>query len=429
MKVYTNPSAEEIQKIIARPVTEKLKLDQLVQEIFDEVAKKGDAALKKFTKKFDKVDITTLQVSQSEIDGAEKKCSKELINAIDVAYNNIYKFHFSQKEEVKIVETIKGVSCWRESKGIERVGLYIPGGTAPLFSTVLMLGIPAQIAGCKELILCSPPDKNGEIHPAILLAAKKSGIKTILKVGGIQAIAAMSVGTESIQAVYKIFGPGNSYVTAAKQYAQQNGVAIDMPAGPSEVMIFADKTADPDFVAADLLSQAEHGIDSQIILICLSKSFADAVQSAIREQLVDLPRKEMAEKSLENSRIIVLDKDKDVIPIINAYAPEHLIIAVEDEGKYLDDIYNAGSVFLGNYTPESAGDYASGTNHTLPTNGYARAYSGVSLDSFVKKITYQRISPKGLQSLGHTIEVMAEAESLMAHKNAVSIRLKKLESK
>lgn len=429
MKVYTNPSAEEIQKIIARPVNEKLKLDQLVQEIFDEVAKKGDAALKKFTKKFDKVDITTLQVSQSEIDAAEKKCSKELINAIDVAYNNIYKFHFSQKEEVKIVETIKGVSCWRESKAIERVGLYIPGGTAPLFSTVLMLGIPAQIAGCKELILCSPPDKNGEIHPAILLAAKKSGIKTILKVGGIQAIAAMSVGTESIQAVYKIFGPGNSYVTAAKQYAQQNGVAIDMPAGPSEVMIFADKTADPDFVAADLLSQAEHGIDSQTILICLSKAFAEAVQSAIREQLVDLPRKEMAEKSLENSRIIVLDKDKDVIPIINAYAPEHLIIAVEDEGKYLDDIYNAGSVFLGNYTPESAGDYASGTNHTLPTNGYARAYSGVSLDSFVKKITYQRISPKGLQSLGHTIEVMAEAENLLAHKNAVSIRLKKLENK
>jgi histidinol dehydrogenase len=349
-----------------------------------------------------------------------------LKTAIDIAKTNIEKFHSAQKEEVKRIDTIPGVTCWRESKAIEKVGLYIPGGSAPLFSSVLMLGIPARLAGCKEIVLCTPPQLDGKIHPAILYTAAAIGIKQVYKVGGIQAIAAMTFGTETIPQVNKIFGPGNSYVTAAKQYALRKGIAIDMPAGPSEVLIVADDSADADFVAADLLSQAEHGPDSQVILITYNEKFAEKVIDAIENQLQKLSRSTIAKQALENSKCILMDNLKDAVDFINEYAPEHLIISVQDEGEYLDNIVNAGSVFLGMYTPESAGDYASGTNHTLPTAGYAKAYSGVSLDSFLKKITFQRISPKGLQSIGPTIETMAEAEGLDAHKNAVTIRLKKI---
>lgn len=426
MKRYINPDKKTLETILRRPEKDAQNLEQTVAIVFDEVKSKGDRAVRKNTKQFDHVDLEEMRVTTEELHAAEKLLSRNLKNAIEIARNNIEKFHASQKEEVKMIDTIPGVTCWRESKAIESVGLYVPGGTAPLFSTVLMLGIPAKLAGCKNIVLCSPPDRDGKIHPAILFAANLVGITHVFAIGGIQAIAAMTYGTESVPRVHKIFGPGNQYVTAAKQYAQRKGVAIDMPAGPSEVMVLADDTADPEFVAADLLSQAEHGSDSQVLLLCFSTAFAGKVDDALRTQVQALPRKEIALQALENSKTIVVNEQQEAISIINAYAPEHLIISVEDEGDYLEAIENAGSVFLGMFTPESAGDYASGTNHTLPTNGYARAYSGVSLDSFVRKMTFQRISPKGLQALGPSIEIMAEAEELMAHKNAVTLRLKKL---
>jgi len=426
MKIIELNNGCNWKEILKRPEKDQQNLEQTVSIVFDEVKSMGDRAVKKNTRQFDKVEINELLVSDAELAEAEKKVSRQLKNAIEIAKNNIDKFHQSQKEEVKIIETIPGVTCWRESKAIEKVGLYIPGGTAPLFSTVLMLAIPAKIAGCKEIVLCSPPNSEGKIHPAILYAAKITGVTKIFKAGGIQAIAAMTFGTESIPKVYKIFGPGNQYVTAAKQYALRKGISIDMPAGPSEVLVLADETADPDFVAADLLSQAEHGSDSQSVLVTFTKAFAEKVMKAISVQLEELPKREIARKSLENSKAIIVSSQKEAIKVINEYAPEHLIISVQGEGEYLDEIENAGSVFIGMYTPESAGDYASGTNHTLPTNGFSKSYSGVSLDSFLKKITFQRISPKGLQSLGPSIEIMAEAEELQAHKNAVSVRLKKM---
>ncbi|MFZ5554975.1 MAG: histidinol dehydrogenase [Bacteroidota bacterium] len=426
MKIIELNNEINRKELLKRPEKDQQNLEQTVAIVFDEVKSMGDRAVKKNTRQFDKVELTGLSASDTELEEAEKKVSRQLKNAIEIAKNNIEKFHLSQKEEVKMIETVPGVTCWRESKAIEKVGLYIPGGTAPLFSTVLMLAIPARIAGCKEIVLCSPPNTEGKIHPAILYAAKITGVTKIFKAGGIQAIAAMTFGTESVPKVHKIFGPGNQYVTAAKQYAMRKGMAIDMPAGPSEVLVLADDTADPEFVAADLLSQAEHGADSQVILVCFSVKFAEKVLKAVAIQLEELPRKDIAKQALENSKAIIVSSQKEAIAIINDYAPEHLIISVEDEGEYLDEIENAGSVFIGMYTPESAGDYASGTNHTLPTNGYAKSWSGVSLDSFVKKITFQRISPKGLQSLGPSIEIMAEAEELRAHKNAVSVRLKKI---
>lgn len=426
MKIIINPSREEWKKITKRPEKDLKSLENTISIVFDEVKSSGDKAIRKNTKQFDKVDLIDFRVSEEEFLEAENKVSRQLKTAIEIAKNNIEKFHASQKEEVKIIDTIPGVACWRESKPIEKVGLYIPGGTAPLFSTVLMLGVPAVIAGCKEIILCTPPNSEGKIDPAILYTAKLIGLKKVFKVGGIQAIAGMTFGTETIPKVYKIFGPGNSYVTAAKQFAMRKGIAIDMPAGPSEVLVLADDTADPEFIAADLLSQAEHGEDSQVIFVTMNKDFANKVLSEVDNQLEKLPRASIAIKSLENSFTIILNDQSSIIDFINEYGPEHLIVAVNDEGEYLDEIINAGSVFIGMYTPESAGDYASGTNHTLPTSGYAKSYSGVSLDSYIKKITYQRISPKGLQSLGPSIEVMAEAEGLQAHKNAVTVRLKKI---
>lgn len=426
MKTYTYPSKEKWKELCKRPEPDYKSLESTISIVFDEVKSMGDRAVKKNTRQFDQVELDFIQVSELEIEDAINKVSRQLKTAIDIAKNNIEKFHAVQKEEVKRIDTIPGVTCWRESKAIEKVGLYIPGGSAPLFSTVLMLGIPARLAGCKEIVMCTPPQKDGSIHSSILYTAASIGIKKIYKVGGIQAIAAMTFGTETIPNVYKIFGPGNSYVTAAKQYAFRKGMAIDMPAGPSEVLIMADETADVDFIAADLLSQAEHGSDSQVILVTYSEKFANKVSDALNNQIDRLPRSNIARQALENSKCLIMEKKKDAIDFINEYAPEHLIVSVEDEGEYLDEIVNAGSVFLGMYTPESAGDYASGTNHTLPTAGFAKAYSGVSLDSFLKKITFQRITPKGLQSLGPSIEIMAEAEGLDAHKNAVSVRLKKI---
>lgn len=426
MNIFLNPTQAEWAKLLTRPQLDVQQLDKTVSIVFDEVKSLGDRAVRKNTKQFDGVDLVDLCVTNEEFEEAEKQIPKNLKNAIEIAKNNIEKFHQSQREEVKMVETIPGVTCWRESKAIESIGLYIPGGTAPLFSTVLMLAVPAKIAGCKQIVICTPPGKDGKIHPAILYTAHISGIQKVFKVGGIQAIAAMTFGTETIPKVYKIFGPGNQYVTAAKKFSMQKGMAVDMPAGPSEVMILADDSADPDFIAADLLSQAEHGSDSQVVLLTFTESFAKRVHDAISLQLQELPRNQIAQAALQHSKLIVVDHHKQAVEMINYYAPEHLIIAVEDEGEYLDEINNAGSVFIGPYTPESAGDYASGTNHTLPTSGYAKAYSGVSLDSFLKKITFQRISPKGIQSLGPSIEIMAEAEGLLGHKNAVTIRLKKL---
>ena len=421
MKKFLYPNKTEWKQLLERPSLEKPNLDAVVQEVFDAVHKEGDKAVIRFTEKFQGFS-GELEVTQEEIQAAKNLISPELISSIRLAVDNITRFHALQVDEGMCLETMPGVECWRKSKPIQKVGLYIPGGTAPLFSTVLMLGIPAKLAGCEEIILCSPCDKEGKLHPAILYTAELVGVTKLFKVGGIQAIAALTFGTESIPAVYKIFGPGNQYVTAAKQYAQQYRVAIDMPAGPSEVMVVADDSAYPAFVAADLLSQAEHGSDSQVILLTDSELFADLVEDEVIKQLENLPRKELAAQSLENSRILVVSSG-DFTELINAYAPEHLILATAINDSLVEKVVNAGSVFIGNFTPESAGDYASGTNHTLPTNGYARQYSGVSLDSFVKKITYQKISEEGLRNIGPAIEHMAEAEDLMAHKNAVSIRL------
>ena len=402
------------------------EIEKRVAPILQQVKLAGDKALFQFALDFDKVQLSALQVTPQEIAQAKSLVADDLKNALSIAKNNIYTFHKAQESKPEPIETVTGVLCWRKSVGIQKVGLYIPGGTAPLFSTVLMLGVPAQIAGCEEVILCTPPDKAGNVPPAILYAASLVGITKIFKVGGAQAIGAMAYGTESIPQVYKIFGPGNQYVTAAKTLINKEGIAIDMPAGPSEVQVIADETAIPDFVAADLLSQAEHGVDSQVLLVATHTTVANNIIAAVQVQLENLPRKELAAKALENSKVIVLSNAADIVALTNEYAPEHLIIATKDADALAEKITNAGSVFIGNYTPESAGDYASGTNHTLPTNGFAKAYSGVSLDSFVKKITFQKITPEGLKNIGPTVQLMAENELLFAHKNAVTIRLNTL---
>lgn len=426
MKTYINPAPSQWQTLIERPAIKTADMNELVSSIFQTVEKLGDAAVRGYTKRFDQVEVLDPKVSKTEMDEAIATIPQELKEAIDLAANNIERFHKAQFEEKTVVETQKGVRCWRENRPIEKVGLYIPGGTAPLFSTVLMLGIPAKLAGCKEIILCSPPSKDGTIHPAILFAAQRVGITEIYKVGGVQAIAALSQGTTSIPKVDKIFGPGNQYVTAAKSFALTKGVAIDMPAGPSEVLVIADTTSNPAFVAADLLSQAEHGADSQVILLSTSEEIIQQVQAEIERQLKQLPRMEIAQKALENSSFVQLNSLDTCFELSNAYAPEHLILAFNSANDYLSQISNAGSVFIGKYSCESAGDYASGTNHTLPTNGYARNYSGVSLDSFLKKITFQELNEEGIQTIGPAIEIMAEAEQLIAHKNAVSLRLNAL---
>ncbi|TXE05206.1 histidinol dehydrogenase [Algoriphagus aquimarinus] len=428
MKILDNPAKDTWKKHLARPVFKTKEINKIVKPILRKVKRNGDKALLKFAMEYDHVELDSLFPSEVEIQAALAAISPELKAAINVAKTNIERFHMAQATPELVDEVMPGVICRRKSVPIQKVGLYIPGGTAPLFSTVLMLGIPAVLAGCKEIVLCSPPNKEGKIHPAILYTANLIGITKIVKVGGAQAIAAMTFGTESVPKVDKIFGPGNQFVTAAKQTATKYGVAIDMPAGPSEVLVYADETAIPAFVAADLLSQAEHGVDSQVILVTDSEKFAQRVIKEIDAQLDVLPRKDLAKKALSNSRAVIIDDMETALELINYYAPEHLIISVSNEDEAVDGIYNAGSVFVGNYTPESAGDYASGTNHTLPTYGYARNYSGVSLDSFLKKMTYQKISPEGLKNLGPTIEVMAENELLQAHKNAVSIRLKHLKN-
>lgn len=426
MEIIKYPNPDEWNKLIKRPALDVSSLFGTVQKVLDEVRTQGDEAVKKYGEQFDKVKISDLLVSETEINEADTLVNAELKEAILIAKNNIEKFHEAQKFNGKRIETTTGVTCWQKAVAIEKVGLYIPGGSAPLFSTVLMLAIPAKIAGCKEIVLCSPPNKEGKLHPAILYAAKIAGVSIIAKGGGIQAIAAMAYGTESVPKVYKIFGPGNQYVTAAKQLVSLKEVAIDMPAGPSEVEVIADKNANPEFIAADFLSQAEHGPDSQAILVTTSEEIVEPVVKAVQEQLEKLPRKEITEKALLHSRIIVLKDDAEVIRFTNQYAPEHLIIQTNNYDFIADQITNAGSVFMGAYTPESAGDYASGTNHTLPTNGYARSYSGVNLDSFIKKITFQEITKEGIRNLGNTIEVMAAGEQLDAHRNAVTIRLSSL---
>jgi len=423
MNKIFNPKPETWSEILKRPTKTIDDIEATVKEIFKEVEKKGDEAVAKYTSLFDGVKFENIEVSESEIQKAIAVISEDLKTAIQLAKSNIEKFHSAQQTAKVVVETTEGVNCWQEKRPIQKVGLYIPGGTAPLFSTVLMLAVPANIAGCNEIVLCSPPDKSGNINPAILYAANLCGVTKILKVGGIQAIAAMTFGTKSIPKVYKIFGPGNQFVTVAKQLATQFGVAIDMPAGPSELLIVADDSAVPAFVASDLLSQAEHGIDSQVILVSTSKDLIDQVEAAIQTQLEVLPRKSIAEKAIANSKLIYVESDTIALELIDEYGPEHFIVCVKNEDFYIRNIGNAGSVFIGNYTPESAGDYASGTNHTLPTNGYAKNYSGVNLDSFTKSMTFQKISEKGIQNIGKAIEVMAEAEGLQAHKNAVTLRL------
>jgi len=429
MKVFNEPKINEWASIIERPSIDAAQLNDNVRNIIDEVIAGGDAAIKKITLQFDRVSINELKVTAEKIAAAENLLTPGLKTAIQLAKVNIEIFHNSQIQKVERIETMPGVWCWRKSVGIEKVGIYIPGGSAPLFSTVLMLGIPAKIAGCKEVILCTPPNEQGDIHPAILYAASLVGVTAIYSVGGAQAIAAMAYGTATIPKVHKIFGPGNQYVTAAKQLVQQNGIAIDMPAGPSEVCVWADENAIPSFVAADLLSQAEHGPDSQVILVANNKAIVSAIQLEIDLQLSALPRKDFATKALANSKAIILSNQDQAIDLINAYAPEHLILSVDNALQIADKIINAGSVFIGNYSPESVGDYASGTNHTLPTNGYAKAYSGVSLDSFVKKITFQQLTERGLMNIAPTVIEMAEAEGLQAHSNAVSVRLNLIKSK
>lgn len=429
MQTYINPNISDWSTLTARPTKEAQDLQKIVLDVFGKIQTEKNQALIDFTEQFDKVKLSSLEVTAVDIEEAKTLISEELKQAIQLAASNIEKFHSVQREEVQIIETTKGVNCWRESRAIENVGIYIPGGTAPLFSTTLMLGIPAKLAGCQNIILCTPPNKEGKIHPAILYTANLIGIEKIYKVGGIQAIGALTFGTETIQKVDKIFGPGNQYVTAAKQVAQKFGVAIDMPAGPSEVLVIADETSVPKYVAADLLSQAEHGIDSQVILLTTNEHTLNETITEINTQLEVLPRAELAGKALENSRGIFLNSIDDCVAFSNIYAPEHLIFACETAENYIGKIINAGSVFLGNYSCESAGDYASGTNHTLPTNGYAKNYSGVSFDSFIKKITFQKLSAEGIQNIGPAIELMAEAEELFAHKNAVTLRLKDLSLK
>lgn len=426
MKTFNKPTKKQWAELAKRPVINQEQLTETVSSIINNVRLNGDNTLIKYACMYDGVELSNLKVSEQEIAKAIDQVPKELKDAIQVAYDNIYKFHKAQQVKEEVIETTPGVKCWRKSVAIEKVGLYIPGGSAPLFSTILMLGIPAQIAGCNEIVLCTPPNKNKEINPAILYTANLVGITKIYKVGGAQAVAAMAYGTETIPQVYKIFGPGNQYVTKAKELVQQNGVAIDMPAGPSEVLVIADDTCNPKFVAADLLSQAEHGADSQVILLSDNEIIIKECLTEVNQQVKNLPRKETTLKALTNSKAIVLNNLDECIAFSNQYAPEHLIIASKKANEFINNITNAGSVFLGNHSCESAGDYASGTNHTLPTNGFAKNYSGVSLDSFVKKITFQELNKEGINNIGKAIEIMAEAEELIAHKNAVTLRLQEV---
>ncbi|MGB5942741.1 MAG: histidinol dehydrogenase [Leeuwenhoekiella sp.] len=421
-----NPDRSSWQEVLKRPTQTYDQIEGTVLQIFEAIQAKGDAAVARYTKKFDGIDIPDLLVSYKEIQSASADLAGDLKAAITFAKKNIEKFHEAQRTAPVRVETTEGVNCWQEKRPIQKVGLYIPGGTAPLFSTILMLAIPAKIAGCKEVVLCTPPDKQGAINPAVLFTAQLCGIDKIYKVGGIQAIGAMTFGTETISKVYKIFGPGNQFVTVAKQMATKYNVSIDMPAGPSELLVVADNSADASFVASDLLSQAEHGTDSQVILVSTSNDLIISVEKEIEKQIERLPRKDIAEKAIANSKLIFVENHKIALELIDEYGPEHFIVATENNAFYVDNIANAGSVFIGNYTPESAGDYASGTNHTLPTNGYAKQYSGVNLDSFMKSMTFQEVSPVGIQNIGQAIELMAEAEGLQAHKNAVTLRLNKL---
>lgn len=424
MNIITYPERSQWNDLLRRPTLNTATLRETVLEVLERVRTEGDKAVIEYEEKFDHVHLDSLTVSEEEFAEAEKAVSIDLKAAIMLAFNNIKKFHEAQKFESKPVNTLPGVTCWQKAVAIEKVGLYVPGGTAPLFSTVLMLATPAQIAGCKEIVLCTPPNREGKIHPAILYAAKIAGVSRVFKAGGVQAIGAMAYGTSSVPKVYKIFGPGNQYVMAAKQEVSLHDVAIDMPAGPSEVAVLADETANPIFVASDLLSQAEHGVDSQSMLITTSATLIRAVTEEVERQLEELPRKEIAARSLEHSKLILIDNMELAVEMMNRYAPEHLIIETKNYHELAEKIVNAGSVFLGAYSPESAGDYASGTNHTLPTNGYAKAYSGVSLDSFIRKITFQEITKEGIATIGPAIEVMAANEYLDAHKNAVSVRLK-----
>ncbi|MEJ7646736.1 MAG: histidinol dehydrogenase [Chryseolinea sp.] len=428
MKIYNNPSPDSWTQLTVRPQLELEFLESSVRNIVNRVRKSGDHALRELTLQFDKADVKELQVTNDEFDNAEKSLSSSLKDAIRKAAANIEKFHAAQRRETVRTETTAGVLCWRKSVAIQNVGIYIPGGSAPLFSTVLMLGIPAKLAGCSQVVLCSPPNKEGKINDAILFAARLVGVSSVYKVGGAQAIAAMAFGTQTIKKVFKIFGPGNQYVTKAKQLVMEFGVATDMPAGPSEVLVYADAQANPAFVASDLLSQAEHGEDSQVILLVNDAELVSPIQKAITEQLKSLPRKVIAEKSLSNSRVIVLPDENSAVAFINEYAPEHLIINTNDAEAVSQKIVNAGSVFLGNYSPEAVGDYASGTNHTLPTNGFAKAYAGVALESFTKYITYQTLTEEGIRNIGPVVEEMAEAEQLIGHKMAVRVRLDSLSS-
>ncbi|HEY5918980.1 MAG TPA: histidinol dehydrogenase [Chryseolinea sp.] len=426
MKIFINPSRTTWPQLTARPQLALEFLESSVRNIFNRVRKSGDNALRELTLQFDKVNVGDLVVSKEEFQNAEKSLPSPLKDAIKIAAANIEKFHSAQKRDSVKIETMPGVTCWRRAVPIERIGIYIPGGSAPLFSTVLMLGVPARLAKCSQVILCSPPDRSGEINPAILFAAQLVGINRVFKVGGAQAVAAMAFGTETIERVYKIFGPGNQYVTKAKQLATEEGIAIDMPAGPSEVLIMADESSNPTFIAADLLSQAEHGEDSQVILVVNNQNLVQPIQKEIEEQLKDLPRKAIAEKALIHSRAIVIEDLNESIAFVNEYAPEHLIVNMNDASAIATQVVNAGSVFLGNYSPEAIGDYASGTNHTLPTNGYAKAFAGVALESFMKFITYQELTKEGILALGPVVEKMAEAEELIGHKRAVQVRINSL---
>lgn len=427
MKIYRYPEKDLWGEIISRPRLDLTKLNETVSTVLADVKKRGDEAVKEYELKFDKAELASLAVTEQEMEEAEKLVSKELNDAIVLAHENIHAFHAAQHFEGKKVETRKGVTCWQKSVAIERVGLYIPGGTAPLFSTVLMLATPAKIAGCNEIVLCTPPNREGKVNPAILVAARIAGVSKIFKAGGVQAIGAMAYGTESVPKVYKIFGPGNQYVMAAKQQVSLDEVAIDMPAGPSEVCVLADETANATFVAADLLSQAEHGIDSQVLFITTSEEKLQEVQQEVERQLAELPRKEIAAKALDNSRYVLVNSASEMMELSNAYAPEHLIIQTANYEDMAEQVVNAGSVFLGAYACESAGDYASGTNHTLPTHGYATAYNGVNLDSYCRKITFQHLTENGIREIGHAVELMAEAEQLDAHKNAMTVRLLNIE--
>ena len=426
MEIYTYPSKDELDALLRRPVRDASELNATVAAVLQEVRLKGDVAVREYEEKFDKVQLDDLAVSEAEMIAAEELVGNELKQAINLAHANIRRFHEAQRFEGEHIEVTNGVECWQKSVAIERVGLYIPGGTAPLFSTVLMLATPAKIAGCKEIVLCTPPARDGSVNPAILVAARTAGVSRIYKIGGVQAIGAMAYGTESVPKVYKIFGPGNQFVMCAKQQVSLHDVAIDMPAGPSEVEVLADETSNASFVAADLLSQAEHGVDSQVLLVCKSIDTAKQVEAEVERQLALLPRKEIAVKALEHSKAIVVGDDDEMMEITNRYAPEHLIIETSNYMELSEKVVNAGSVFLGPLTPESAGDYASGTNHTLPTNGYAVAYSGVNLDSFCRKVTFQHIQPEGIAAIGRAVELMAEAEGLDAHKNAMSLRMKEV---